>query len=117
MKPGYTVFAYVVEGQGYCDAKRSPYDRETIGENYFDLQPSCVCGEGTIALYEPAGDTVLVTAEKRPVRFLLVSGKPLKEPVAWYGPIVMNTQEELKIAFQEFKAGSFIKQGATASQR
>ncbi len=92
VKPGYTVFAYVVEGEARFD-------------------PS-VCNEGDVALYEAAGDTVLITTEKQPVRFLLVSGKPLKEPVAWYGPIVMNTQEELKTAFQEFEAGSFLKQGA-----
>ena len=47
---------------------------------------------------------------------LLVSGKPLKEPVAWYGPIVMNTKEELRTAFQEFEAGTFIK-GAALSQK
>ena len=81
------------------------------------MQPSCVCTEGDIALYEPVGDAVLVTTDKQPVRFLLVSGKPLKEPVAWYGPIVMNTKEELKTAFQEFEAGSFIKTGAPLSQR
>ena len=75
-----------------------------------------MCGEGTIALYGSAGDTVLVATEKKPVRFLLVSGKPLKEPVAWYGPIVMNTQEELKTAFAEFQAGTFIK-GAVLSQK
>ena len=106
-----------VGGEGYFDAKRNPFEREAVGDNYFDMQPSCICGEGVIALYEPAGDTVLVTTEKMPVRFLLVSGKPLKEPVAWYGPIVMNTKEELKTAFQEFEAGSFIKTGAPLSQR
>ena len=118
VKSGYTVFAYVVEGEGYFDPERNPFGRETIGENYFDMRPACVCGEGTIALYEPAGDTVLVTAEQRPVRFLLVSGKPLKEPVAWYGPIVMNTQQELQAAFREFQAGTFIKdaKGAVASR-
>jgi redox-sensitive bicupin YhaK (pirin superfamily) len=79
------------------------------------MQPSCVCGEGTIALYEPAGDTVVVTTDKRPVRFLLVSGQPLKEPVAWYGPIVMNTKDELQTAFQEFQQGTFIK-GAALSR-
>ena len=109
VKPGYTVFAYVVEGEGHFDPGQNPFDRDTVGENYFDMKPSCVCKEGAIALYEPGGDTVVVTTEKQPGRFLLVSGQPLKEPVAWYGPIVMNTKEELRTAFQEFEAGSFIK--------
>ncbi|MBI3293015.1 MAG: pirin family protein [Elusimicrobia bacterium] len=87
VKPGYTVFAYVVEGEG----------------------------EGNISLYEPEGNTVAVAADKKPVRFLLVSGKPLKEPIAWYGPIVMNTKEELRTAFKEYEAGTFIKQGAPSS--
>ena len=98
VKPGYTAFAYVAEGEARFDPGQNPFAR--------------VCKEGDIALYGPAGDTVLVTTDKRPVRFLLVSGKPLKEPVAWYGPIVMNTKEELKTAFQEFEAGSFVKTGA-----
>ena len=109
VKPGYTVFAYVVEGEGYFDPGRNPFGREAVGDNYFDLKPPCACGEGAIALYESAGDTVLVTAEKQPVRFLLVSGKPLKEPVAWHGPIVMNTNDELQAAFREFESGTFIK--------
>ncbi len=117
VKTGYTVFAYVVEGEAYFDAGRSAFGREAVGENYFDMQPACVCGEGVIALYEPAGDTVLVTTDKKPVRFLLVSGKPLKEPVAWYGPIVMNTNDELQAAFQEFQAGTFIKSGTAAASR
>ena len=118
VKPGYTVLAYIVEGEAHGDPGRNPFDREAIGENYFDMTPSCVCREGTIVLYEPAGNTVLVTTEKRPVRFLLISGKPLKEPVAWYGPIVMNTKEELKTAFAEFEAGTFIKstQGTALSR-
>jgi redox-sensitive bicupin YhaK (pirin superfamily) len=114
VKPGYTVFAYVVEGEAYFDPERNPFGREAVGENYFDMKPSCVCGEGAIALYEPAGDTVVVSTDKKSVRFLLVSGKPLKEPVAWYGPIVMNTQQELETAFRELQDGSFIKQGAAA---
>ena len=112
VKAGYTAFAYVVEGEGHFDASRNPFDREAPGDAAYDVAPSCVCGEGTIVLYEPAGDTVLVTTDKRSVRFLLVSGKPLKEPVAWYGPIVMNTKEELRTAFQEFEQGTFIKHGA-----
>ena len=106
-----------MEGEGHFDPAQNPFDREAIGENYFDMSASCVCKEGDVAIYEPAGDTVLVTTDKKAVRFLLVSGKPLKEPVAWYGPIVMNTKEELKTAFQEFEDGSFIKTGAPLNQR
>jgi len=112
VKAGYTAFAYVVEGEGYFDAGRNPFEREVVGENCFDMPSSCVCGEGEIVLYEPGGDTVLVTTDKKPVRFLLISGKPLKEPIAWRGPIVMNTQAELATAFREYQDGSFIKHGA-----
>jgi redox-sensitive bicupin YhaK (pirin superfamily) len=55
------------------------------------------------------GEEVVVSTEGESVRFLLVSGKPIGEPVAWYGPIVMNTQEELEIAFDEYRNGTFIK--------
>lgn len=50
-----------------------------------------------------------MTAGKDPMRFLLLTGKPLNEPVAWQGPIVMNTREELETAFQEYRDGTFIK--------
>jgi redox-sensitive bicupin YhaK (pirin superfamily) len=55
------------------------------------------------------GDEVTVQAGDEGVRFLLISGKPLKEPVAWYGPIVMNTEDELRQAFEEFQNGTFLK--------
>jgi redox-sensitive bicupin YhaK (pirin superfamily) len=55
------------------------------------------------------GDTVEVSTEEQPVRFLLVAGRPLKEPVAWHGPIVMNTQEELRVALREYEQGTFVK--------
>ena len=48
------------------------------------------------------------------MRFLLISGKPIGEPIAWYGPIVMNTQEELRVAFEELEQGTFIKHGGSA---
>ena len=51
----------------------------------------------------------MVSTEGEAVRFLLVSGKPIGEPVAWYGPIVMNTEEELRVAFEEYENGTFIK--------
>jgi redox-sensitive bicupin YhaK (pirin superfamily) len=108
IKPGQNAFAYVIEGEGYFDPNRDPYAHEVIGANYFDFKRSCLCGNETIVLYGD-GEEVAVTAEKDGVRFLLVSGKPIGEPVAWYGPIVMNTQEELKIAFEEYQKGTFIK--------
>ena len=55
------------------------------------------------------GKSVRVSTEDEPVRFLLISGKPIGEPVAWRGPIVMNTQEELRVAFEEYQNGTFIK--------
>jgi len=55
------------------------------------------------------GDEVTVQAGEDGIRFLLVSGKPLEEPVAWYGPIVMNTQEQLQEAFTELREGTFLK--------
>ena len=58
------------------------------------------------------GDEVTVQAGDEGIRFLLVSGKPIEEPVAWYGPIVMNTQAELQLAFDELNRGTFIKQSA-----
>jgi redox-sensitive bicupin YhaK (pirin superfamily) len=54
----------------------------------------------------------MVQAGDEWIRFLLVSGKPLEEPVAWYGPIVMNTQEQLRQAFNELEKGTFLKQAA-----
>jgi len=55
------------------------------------------------------GEQVTVSTEKELVRFLLISGRPIGEPIAWYGPIVMNTQEELRVAFEELDRGTFIK--------
>jgi redox-sensitive bicupin YhaK (pirin superfamily) len=57
------------------------------------------------------GEQVKVEGRDTGVRFLLASGRPIREPVAWYGPIVMNTQEELQTALQEYRNGTFIKHG------
>ncbi|MDH3456604.1 MAG: pirin family protein, partial [Gemmatimonadota bacterium] len=57
------------------------------------------------------GDEVMVQAGNEGIRFLLVSGEPLQEPVAWRGPIVMNTDEQLRHAYAELRAGTFIKGG------
>ena len=104
------VLAYVIEGEGYFDQGRDSYGHEVIGANYFDLKRSCICKDQTVVLYGD-GDEVSVTCEREGVRFLLISGRPIAEPVAWYGPIVMNTQEELRLAFEEYQNGTFIKHG------
>ena len=106
---GHTAFAYVVDGEAYFDAERDAYAHDRVGRNYFDLRRRCVCDAESLVLYGADGDGVAVSTEETPVRFLLVSGRPIGEPVAWYGPVVMNTQEELRVAFVEYEAGTFVK--------
>ncbi len=107
---GHTVFAYVVSGAGYFDPERDAFAHDAAGAGWYDMDRKCLCGAETLVLYGD-GDEVSVAAGDGPVRFLLVSGKPIGEPVAWYGPIVMNTREELRTAFAEYAAGTFIKHG------
>ncbi len=109
-KRGHTVFAYVIEGKGYFCKEKTPFSYEMQGMNYFDMQTDASVGNRTLVLFDD-GDEIVVSAEADPVRFLLVSGKPIGEPVAWYGPIVMNTRDELRIAFEEYRNGTFIKHG------
>jgi redox-sensitive bicupin YhaK (pirin superfamily) len=90
---GHTAFTYVFEGSGRFGGPSGP-----IAEN----RTALLFGEG---------DQLEVEAEKEPVRFLLISGRPLREPVAWGGPIVMNTREELQKAFEELDNGTFIRKG------
>ncbi len=108
VKRGYTVFAYVIDGEGYFDEERDSYAYEVEGANYFDFKRNCLIAPESLVIYDD-GDEVGISTENKPVRFLLISGKPIKEPVAWYGPIVMNTQEELRVAFEEYQNGTFIK--------
>lgn len=65
--------------------------------------------KGTIILHERSGETVTVTAHEHGARFLFVSGTPLQEPIAWHGPIVMNTQDEIDVALYDLQNGTFIK--------
>lgn len=106
--PGYTVFAYVIEGSGRFDKEKDPCAFEVEGGRYFDPAEGCVIGPETLVLYGD-GDSIEVTAGDKGIRFLLISGKPIAEPVAWYGPVVMNTKEELKVAFEEYRQGSFTR--------
>ena len=105
---GYTVFAYVIEGEAYFEPERDPFGYEVEGRNYFDLKRDLITGPESLILFDD-GDELSIVTEKNKVRFLLVSGKPIGEPIAWYGPIVMNTREELRIAFDEYQKGTFLK--------
>jgi len=88
---GHTVFAYVIEGGGF-----------------FDRDKRVVVRPESLVVYGD-GDEVTFAAGDDAVRFLLVSGRPLGEPVVWGGPIVMNTREELQLAFEEYQNGTFLK--------
>jgi len=106
--PGYTVFAYVIDGKGaFCEAP-DPFAYQSEGSNYFDMQHERWLGNRTLILFED-GEQIQVVTQDDPVRFLLISGRPLREPIAWYGPIVMNTEEELRQAYNDLQNGSFIK--------
>ncbi len=111
--PGHTVCAYVIEGKGYFCREKQPLAHPIEGVNYFDYARDPMIGNTSLVLFED-GEQVVVSTADEPVRFLLISGKPIGEPVAWYGPIVMNTQEELQVAFEEFNRGTFIKHGKQA---
>lgn len=91
VKPDHTVFAYVIGGNGFfAEDSSKRFHTETL------------------VLFD-AGDGIMARAGNEELRFILVSGKPLEEPVAWHGPIVMNTEEELETAFREYSNGTFIK--------
>jgi quercetin 2,3-dioxygenase len=101
-------FAYIFAGSGSFRDASGP--RSVPNE----LDTDMAAGERrevsnrSLVLFD-RGDEVVVHAGDEGIRFLLVSGKPIEEPVAWYGPIVMNTEEELQQAFEELRAGTFIK--------
>ncbi len=108
MPPGRTAFAYVLEGKACFCQEKNPFTYDVQGVNYFDMARSPFLPNETLVLFGD-GEQLVVSTEEEPVRFLLISGKPIGEPVAWYGPIVMNTRAELRIAFEEYQRGTFVK--------
>ncbi len=104
-------FAYVFEGSGsFRDASPPrPVRTDRVGP-LVAAEPPAVeeARNRTLVLFD-RGDRVVVQAGEEGIRFLLVSGRPIEEPVAWYGPIVMNTAEEIRRAYQELRDGTFIK--------
>ncbi len=106
-----SAFAYIFEGTATFRDASKPFgvlvEKEVNGE---EIHLRDMSGNRTLVVFD-SGDEVVVTAGEKGVRFLLISGAPLKEPVAWHGPIVMNTREELVTAVNELRAGTFIKEG------
>jgi quercetin 2,3-dioxygenase len=102
-------FAYVFEGSGSFRAASQPLG--VLTEKTDGVTETLVreqTGNRSLVLFD-SGDEVTVQAGDQGIRFLLVSGKPIEEPVAWYGPIVMNTEAELQQAFNELRKGTFIR--------
>jgi len=101
-------FAYVFAGSGtFRDASQPRgVQTEVVGEGASTVRSAV--GDRSLVLFD-SGDEIVVQAGDQGIRFLLVSGQPIEEPVAWYGPIVMNTEEQLQQAYSELRAGTFIK--------
>jgi redox-sensitive bicupin YhaK (pirin superfamily) len=101
-------FAYVFHGAGkFCNASE-PLAVPTESAGWLDTAPPTRAENRSLLLFDQ-GDELSVQAGDEGIRFLLCSGQPLKEPVAWYGPIVMNTQDQLREAFKELEDGTFLK--------
>jgi len=103
-------FAYIFDGSGTFAGASEPFGVLTergTPENEVHIREQS--GNRSLVMFD-TGDEVTVQAGERGIRFLLVSGKPIQEPVAWYGPIVMNTREELQQAIDELNNGTFIRQ-------
>jgi redox-sensitive bicupin YhaK (pirin superfamily) len=102
-------FAYVFDGSGTFGGASQPFgvltEKQSGGEDILLRERA---GNRSLVVFD-SGDEVTVQAGEEGVRFLLVSGKPIQEPVAWHGPIVMNTQAELQQAFSELRDGTFIQ--------
>ena len=103
-------FAYVFAGSGSFRNASDPQLVKTDRMGDLDNAVPDSVGNRSLVLFD-RGDEVTIQAGEQGIRFLLVSGKPIEEPVAWYGPIVMNTQEELQVAVSEMQRGTFIKTG------
>lgn len=107
----YTVFAQVLEGRGCFDPTGAPAVGPPGAPLYAkpaDPTKESEFGPGETALYGP-GDLVRIRAGDKGLRFILVSGKPLHEPIAWHGPIVMNTRDEIVTAINDLQRGTFIR--------
>ena len=103
------VFAYIFEGSGQFANASAPFgalrEEEVDGREILLRDP---VGDRSLVTFD-TGDEITVQAGEKGLRFLLVSGKPIREPVAWHGPIVMNTQAEIRQAMNDLRSGTFIR--------
>jgi redox-sensitive bicupin YhaK (pirin superfamily) len=114
--PGHTVIVYVIAGMGrFCPEDHRPgggradaFQFNPGDHLYSDQQPPLFQGNRSLIVFSD-GDEIRVKASPEGVRFLLMAGRPIREPVAWSGPIVMNTNEELRQAYEDLQNGTFIK--------
>ena len=101
-------FAYIFAGSGKFSNASGPLAVPTESVGWLDTSPPARADNRSLVLFE-SGDEVTVQAGEDGIRFLLIAGRPLQEPVAWYGPIVMNTQDQLREAFEDLERGTFLK--------
>ena len=110
-----SAFAYVFEGaaefRGASDPRGVLVEKELRGE---EVRLRDMSGDRTLVVFD-VGDEIVVRAGERGARFLLVSGAPIREPVAWHGPIVMNTEAELRQAMEELRTDRFIRESAAGA--
>lgn len=104
-------FAYVFAGGGKFGNASAPLAVPSEAAGWGDAHPPSHADDRSLVLFD-RGDEIELRAGDDGIRFLLVSGQPLGEPVAWYGPVVMNTQDELRNAFEQLEKGTFLRPDA-----
>ncbi|MGM0431408.1 MAG: pirin family protein [Spirochaetota bacterium] len=109
---GYTVFAYIINGRAWLDRELLPQGEADKIQRVYVAEPE---GERvpveakSVVLFSDDGEQVLFSSGEKPLQVLLIAGKPIGEPVAWHGPIVMNTRDEIRTAVQELDDDTFVK--------
>ncbi len=98
----------MIEGEGYFDQVRGPSAHGAEGADDVDSKKGGLMGSENLIVFDDGNELVAYGKDEQ-LRFQLVLGNPIQEPEAWSSTIVMNTQEELRIAFEEYQNGTFIK--------
>ncbi len=110
VNPLHTAIVYIIAGEGSFSLDNEAFSFDSEETGHLDMSSTTRFDNQTLLLLNSDGDHLHIATEEKPVRFLFFSGPPLNEPVAWRGPIVMNTDSELRTAFEEYENGTFIRQ-------